>query len=444
MSRGAVIIPADLTRRILKAGLSHGWLDGTKSKTEEIFVVWSAAIGEEEVVSEALPRVSTHRACQFQTGIYKPQLLEWWVVAPGVSRRFSSRLSLTADEFGRLLPTEATEEERFLVAVEAGPNGPELAAFSVSRKDDTVKSLPLDTILLPPEKQPFARVASQLVASLSAMSVVIVGLGSGGSEIALNLACAGIGKLTLVDYDRLQPENYVRFIVGCTELGRRKIDIVRTAIRERDLPTRVAVYPFDVVSDADWFRGLLDEGTDLVICATDSVESRRTINAAAVLLNRSLVIAGILEDGRIGEVLRVVPYQLPCYECVRMQLGTVLAVPESEERAPTPYVGSEEAPLHGTALRSDIALVASLATRVALHELAPEHFPELPASYVVWGREADDSRPDPFRFSSAFSTNYVRLGRRKDCPLCGAPPAELMGIDAQKAADEILANAVEL
>ena len=44
------------------------------------------------------------------------------------------------------------------------------------------------------------------------------------AEIALNLACTGVGKLTLFDPDRVHPENYVRFIGGYEDLGRRKSD----------------------------------------------------------------------------------------------------------------------------------------------------------------------------------------------------------------------------
>jgi molybdopterin/thiamine biosynthesis adenylyltransferase len=443
MSRGVVIVPADLTEKIIASGQGHGWFDGFKSKTEQLFIAWSTAIGEEEIVSAAVPRLSTHRACHFFTGNYQTQLLEWRVVAPGFADRFESVLQLQEEEFGKLMATEVGEDTRVLVFIENGKSGPKFRPISVFRQGDTIHCQPFAALTLGPPR-PFARVAQPLVTALAPKSVMIVGLGSGGSEIALNLACAGVGRLTLIDHDRLQPENYERFIAGGTELGRRKIDIVQSAIRERELPTQVTLYGLNVVLGADRFRGILSEGADLVICATDSVVSRRTVNAAAVRFNAPCVIAGTLDDGRIGEVLRVLPYRLPCYECVRMQLGTVLEPTETDERAATPYVGSEEAALNGTALRSDITLVASLATRVALHDLAPDHFAETPTSYIVWGREADGSRPEPFRFPAPFSTNYVTVTRRKDCPLCGATPPELMGIDVQKATDEILAAITDL
>jgi molybdopterin/thiamine biosynthesis adenylyltransferase len=443
MSRGAVIVPTDLAAKILASDQGHGWFNGVKSKSEHLFLAWGTTIGDEEVVSTTVPRLSTHRACHFFAGTYEAQLLEWVVVSSGFADRFESALELPAEEFRKFLATEVEEQARVLMAIEKGKSGPILRAISVFRRGETVYSQVFAAIALG-APQPLARVPQPLVAALAPKSVTIVGLGSGGSEIALNLACAGVGRLALIDYDRLQPENYVRFIAGNTELGRRKIDVIQSAIRERELPTEVTVHALNVVSGADRFRGILSEGTDLVICATDSVVSRRAVNAAAVWFNTPCIIAGTLDGGRIGEVLRVLPYRLPCYECVRMQLGTVLEPAESDDRAATPYLGSEEAALQSTALRSDIALVASLATRVALHELAPGHFGDLPASYVVWGREADDSRPEPFCFPAPLSTNYVKVARRKDCPLCGATPPELIGIDVQKAANEILATITKL
>lgn len=443
MSLGAVIVPADVAAKILASGQRYGWFDGVESKSEQLFVVWGATIGDEQVVSDAVARLATHRACHFFRGSYQTQLLQWAVIAPGSGDRFESALKLPAEEFGKLVVAAEVGKQARLVVIEKGKSGPVVRAIFVSRRDEAFYIQPFTAINLGTQ-QPLIHVPRTLVAALTPKSVMIVGLGSGGSEIALNLACAGVGRLTLIDYDRLRPENYVRFIAGSAELGRRKIDIVQSAIRERELSTEVTAYALNVVSEANRFRGILREGTDLVICATDSVLSRRTVNAAAVWFGTPCIIAGTLDGGRIGEVLRVLPYRLPCYECLRMQLGTVLEPTESDERAATPYVGSEEAAVQSTALRSDVALVASLATRVALHELAPEHFAETPASYVVWGREADNSRPEPFFFSAPFSTNYVHVAHRKDCPLCGATPAELIGVDVQKLADEILATITKL
>ena len=133
---------------------------------------------------------------------------------------------------------------------------------------------------------------------------MIVGVGSGGSEIALNLACSGVGSwLELVDADRLHPENYIRFPASKQELGRYKVDVVRSMIHEREVPAAVGVHYLDVVRDADDFRGTLASGIDLIICATDSISSRRLVNCTAVQMGIPCIIAGTLNHGKIGEIL---------------------------------------------------------------------------------------------------------------------------------------------
>jgi molybdopterin/thiamine biosynthesis adenylyltransferase len=443
MNRGAVVVPTDIPEKIAASSQHHGWVGGFEMKGEKVYILLSAALGKEEFISEAFSRLSSHKAGHILAGQYKEQLLEWYMVPRGFAKRFGSPLTMPFEGFANLMPVEFGEDERIVLAVESTEADPEILPIRLVCKEDNVLSWPVDVIRVGAKPEPFARMAQEIVHVLSSKAVIIAGLGSGGAEIALNLACAGVGNLTLIDYDRINPENYIRFIAGRTDLGRRKIDIVCSAITDRDLSPKITRHAFNIVSDADRFRGVLSQGADLVICATDSVASRRTVNAAAVVLQMPCIIAGTLNDGRMGEVLHVLPYQSPCYECVRMELGSVLEPPEIDDRAATPYVGSEEAALGSTALRSDITLVASLACRVALHELAPQQFPGFPTNYILWGREADHAWADPFHFETPFSTNYVRVDRRKDCPLCGPPPPELLGVDVREAANEILRGIVD-
>jgi molybdopterin/thiamine biosynthesis adenylyltransferase len=270
---------------------------------------------------------------------------------------------------------------------------------------------------------------------------LIVGTGSGGSEIALNLASTGIGHITLIDDDRIQPENYFRFIAGMSELGRFKIDAVRDSIIERELATSVSTFPLDIIKEADRLRGIVADFDGVLICATDSIASRRVMNCTAVLYQKPLVIAGTLDGGRIGEIMLVLPFQGPCYECVRLHFGTALEPGESDGRSPIPYLGNEDSrggEAAGAALRSDIVVVAGLATRVALSVLDPEDFPTLSANYIAWGREECSGNPEPFNFALPFSTHYAAIPRTKDCPVCGAIPTELIGVNIEAKAADIL------
>lgn len=58
------------------------------------------------------------------------------------------------------------------------------------------------------------------VSVLENCKVGIVGLGSGGSPVALELAKAGVGHLVLIDFDRLELANVVRHVCGSDNEGK--------------------------------------------------------------------------------------------------------------------------------------------------------------------------------------------------------------------------------
>jgi hypothetical protein len=80
-------------------------------------------------------------------------------------------------------------------------------------------------------------------ASLADKHVVLVGVGSLGSQVATQLARAGVGHLTLIDPDILNAENLGRHVLGIDDLGRYKVDAMRDRLM-RDVPTvAVAAVP---------------------------------------------------------------------------------------------------------------------------------------------------------------------------------------------------------
>ena len=72
------------------------------------------------------------------------------------------------------------------------------------------------------------------VGTLEKRNVLIVGLGSGGASIAVELAKAGVGNFALIDFDRLELHNISRHIAGVNELGRLKTNIVLDSIRSKN------------------------------------------------------------------------------------------------------------------------------------------------------------------------------------------------------------------
>ena len=129
--------------------------------------------------------------------------------------------------------------------------------------------------------------------------VVVVGLGSGGSTVALELAKAGVGRFTLVDPDRLEPANLIRHECDDRYLGRRKADAVADLIRRRNPDAEVEA----LADDAFALGGRLAElvaGTDLVAGCTD-------VEPPKHLLNRLSLTTDVprSEERRVGKECRL-------------------------------------------------------------------------------------------------------------------------------------------
>lgn len=439
-TRRILVVPRDLLERIVSSKERTGRFSGLKLKGEHVFIAVQSSLGNEEITS-ANARLLPHRASNYTLGSYKDELLKWVVVETDFHKKYRRAQTLSADEYQRVVGIDIVGEQLWFAAIEPSDEGAILTTKTATQVDGGIRLVNGESTILEDAAIPFARLPEKMVEDLHGKSVMVVGVGSGGSEIALNLACSGVGKLELVDPDRLRPENYIRFPAGKQDLGRYKVDVVRSMVQERELPTVVDVHYLDVVGDADEFRGILSSDTDLVICATDSVRSRRLVNCTTVQMNLPCIIAGTLDNGRIAEVLSVRPYASACYECVRLELGAVLDEPRPDQSPSTPYVGPEDVRGERGTLRMDIAVAAALTSHVALQLLNPERFHSMPTSYMVWGREASRQFSAPFQFEYPFATNFVPIKRRKDCSVCGALPQELVGVDVAERVRQILSEA---
>ncbi|MGN0586271.1 MAG: thiamine biosynthesis protein ThiF [Oscillospiraceae bacterium] len=77
-----------------------------------------------------------------------------------------------------------------------------------------------------------ARHGSELQRKISAASVAVCGLGGLGSNIAIMLARAGIGRLHLIDFDRVDLSNMNRQQYFVRQLGMFKTEALRDTLRD--------------------------------------------------------------------------------------------------------------------------------------------------------------------------------------------------------------------
>ena len=88
---------------------------------------------------------------------------------------------------------------------------------------------------------------------LKTKKVVIIGMGSGGSLLAVYLAKSGLKNFIFLDDDRLETHNIIRHICDLSHLGRYKTHAVKEFIEKRipDVNIQTVEKKFDLHTEAD-------------------------------------------------------------------------------------------------------------------------------------------------------------------------------------------------
>ncbi len=149
---------------------------------------------------------------------------------------------------------------------------------------------------------------------LMAAHALVIGAGGLGSPAALYLGTAGVGRITLVDHDRVDLTNLQRQIAhSLARVGQPKALSAREAIAAINPEPEVRA----ITLRAD--PRLLDElvgQADVVLDCCDNFATRQAINAACVKHGKPLVSgAAIRFDGQLA-VYDTRDDSSPCYACV--------------------------------------------------------------------------------------------------------------------------------
>jgi adenylyltransferase/sulfurtransferase len=149
---------------------------------------------------------------------------------------------------------------------------------------------------------------------LLAARVLIIGLGGLGSPVAMYLAAAGVGHLTLVDFDAVDLTNLQRQIVHTTaRIGMNKAASAAQSLRE--LNPGVKIETIEKLLATDELVAQVKLATVVVDC-TDNFQTRFAINAACVAAKVPLVSgAAIRLEGQVA-VFDARAETSPCYRCL--------------------------------------------------------------------------------------------------------------------------------
>jgi molybdopterin/thiamine biosynthesis adenylyltransferase len=302
-----------------------------------------------------------------------------------------------------------------------------------------MSSLTSGTIKYIPEKSELYSRSKGLLETetLKNKTVGIVGLGSGGSPIAVELAKAGIGKFVLIDFDRIELSNIARHVCGINDLGRYKTYAVKDYILLKNPFADIRTIEIDVNEYPSECIDALSK-VDLIVCASDNDKSRFFLNDIALKYNIPAIFGRAITRAIGGDVLRVRPHIGPCYNCLYSQdiRNTEEEISQKDRQAKKflPDYTSEENlnTVVQVGLASDIAPITNFMVKLALVELSKgtnsgisSLEEDLVADFYIWANrreyvyEAWPKLEYNFNKPSILRWYGAKVNKDPECMACG-------------------------
>jgi len=224
---------------------------------------------------------------------------------------------------------------------------------------------------------------------LNEASVLLIGLGGLGSPAALYLAAAGVGRLGLIDFDKVDVSNLHRQILyDTTQQGEPKT--AAAEVRLRNLNPDVNLEVFNEKLTIENAKKIFDQ-FDIILDGADNFATRYLTNDAAFFSKKTLVSASVL--GFEGQLTVFAPNSL-CYRCL---------YPEPPPQGLVPSCA--EAGVLGVAPGLMGILQANEVLKIILN--------------------IGDSLKSKLLLVNLLSSEFTKLQIEKnpDCPLCGVKPS---------------------
>ncbi|KRY11091.1 Ubiquitin-like modifier-activating enzyme 5 [Trichinella patagoniensis] len=154
-------------------------------------------------------------------------------------------------------------------------------------------------------------------------TIIIVGIGGVGSVVSEMLTRCGIGKLILIDYDKVEMANMNRLFFQPHQAGMSKVEAAKTTLQDINPDVEVDSYNCNIITMENFNKllhlikcGSLHGGqVDLVLSCVDNFEARMAINTACNELNQRWFESGVSENAVSGHMQFIIPGKTACFAC---------------------------------------------------------------------------------------------------------------------------------
>ena len=274
------------------------------------------------------------------------------------------------------------------------------------------------------DDQLFARIAPLFdVGQLSEARILIAGCGSGGGQVALQLAMAGVRRFKLFDSDVLEAENVIRHVCGRRYLGQRKVTALADVLLDRNPNLEIELHDTDIMACEDLPEHV--RHSSVVVLSTDNDPTRYRLNQLCVETKTPFVVGKVFTRGIGGEVFNYRPGESGCLACLEGFLERTkyrdgvreIDLVSDEEREK--MYGLEISEIKDSpGLNVDISFITAFHTRFTLDAIArtlperPKFLPAIEQNYLVWG-----NRPI-HPFTKHFEIQRISLHPQEGCRIC--------------------------
>ena len=146
---------------------------------------------------------------------------------------------------------------------------------------------------------------------LKSAHVAVAGLGGLGSSASIYLAAAGVGRITIIDDERIERSNLNRQVLHWElDVGQSKVKSASEKLRAINSSIKFDGIFVKITSEN---VDQLIKGADVVVDGTDNYQTRYLLNETCVR-NRIPFVHGAVE-GLVGQVMTILPNKGPCLKC---------------------------------------------------------------------------------------------------------------------------------
>lgn len=233
-------------------------------------------------------------------------------------------------------------------------------------------------------------------------TILLLGLGGGGSNILTLLSGLGPKKIIIVDYDNVEESNLGRqLLYKESDIGLPKCEVVAKAISEMNSHIIIEAHNKKIETTEDVLQ--FTEGVDLVICAIDEppFEAQRTVNQAVIKANIPCVF-GAHQVSR-GRVFTVIPGKTGCFDCLNLHFSV------NDPKFIEQFVG----------FRNINFAPPSIAYAPAIYQLTSAIVDEAVRVITGYAQPRSLSTQYEINFEDGSSFTHPSWDRYDECPTCG-------------------------